>query len=66
MINPNSDLDFLVIYDDSVLNFERLKLNEQLKQYLGEKLLIHIDLLDFTHALNHLDICEMGNIITLI
>ena len=66
MTNINSDLDFLIIYEDNIFNFERLRLNEKLREYLANKLQIHIDLIDFTHALTQLDICEMENIITLI
>lgn len=66
MTNINSDLDFLIIYEDNIFNFERLRLNEKLREYLANKLQIHIDLIDFTHALTNLDICEMENIITLI
>ena len=62
----NSDLDLLIIFDEEKINFERQKLNENLKRYLGDILKIHIDLIDFTHALNHLDITEMENIITII
>ena len=40
--------------------------NEKLKKYLSYKMQINVDLIDFTRALNELDICEMENIITLI
>ena len=43
-----------------------MKLVEEVKVYLGEKLNIQIDLIDFTQALTLLDISEMENIITLI
>lgn len=62
----SSDLDLLVIFDQELLNFERCKNSDQLIQYLREKLQITIDLLDFTHAMDNLDIQEMENIITLI
>ena len=61
-----SDLDLLVIFEEEVFNFERMKLVEEVKVYLGEKLNIQIDLIDFTQALTLLDISEMENIITLI
>lgn len=62
----SSDLDLLVIFDKKLLNFERVKNNEQLSKYLSEKLQITIDLIDFTHAMEKLDMNEMENIITLI
>ena len=62
----SSDLDFLVIYDEKLLNIERSINKEEVKNYLNKKLDIHIDLIDFTHALTKLDISEMENIITLI
>ena len=61
-----SDLDLLVIFEEYVFNFERVKLVEEVKVYLGEKLNIRIDLIDFTQALTLLDISEMENIMTLI
>lgn len=61
-----SDLDFLVIFDKTLLNFERTRNNEELISYLSKMLEITVDLLDFTHALDNLDISEMENIITLI
>lgn len=61
-----SDLDMLIIYDKSLMAFERLKKGEELKKYLTEMLKIHVDLIDFSHALEELDICEMENMITLI
>lgn len=61
-----SDLDFLVIFDKELLNFERARNIEELTTYLSKMLEITVDLLDFTHAMDNLDISEMENIITLI
>ncbi len=61
-----SDLDFLVIFDKELLNFERARNNEELTIYLSKMFEITVDLLDFTHAMDNLDIIEMENIITLI
>lgn len=61
-----SDLDFLVIFDKPLLNFERARNIEELTTYLSKMLEITVDLLDFTHAMDNLDISEMENIITLI
>lgn len=62
----SSDLDLLVIYDSELINLERSKNNDQLAKFLKSKLEITIDILDFTHALEKMDINEMENIITLI
>ena len=61
-----SDLDFLVVYDDKMLNFERSIKTEEVKKFLDKIFGINIDLIDFTHALGKLDIAEMENIIKLI
>ena len=61
-----SDLDLLVIFKDQLLNFEKLKLMEEVKEYLTKELNICVDLIDFTKAMEKMDICEMENLITLI
>lgn len=60
-----SDLDFLIIFNEC-LPFERLKRQEEIKVYLSKKIGIYVDLIDFTNAIEELDIREMENIITLI
>ena len=65
-ITESSDLDLLVIYDKKLLNFERCKNNGNLINYLSNKLQINVDLIDFTHAMENMDINEMENIITII
>lgn len=62
----HSDLDLLVIFEEHVFNFKRLKSTMEVKEFLSKKLGISVDLIDFTHAMETLDICEMENIITLI
>ncbi|KFZ26206.1 MAG: Nucleotidyltransferase domain protein [Candidatus Izimaplasma bacterium HR2] len=62
----NSDIDFLVVYKDNLINLERSQRQNSLKEFLKRELDKTIDLLDFTHALNKLDISEMENLITLI
>ena len=64
--SQSSDLDLLVIFDKELLNIERCKNSDALIKYLSTKLQITVDLLDFTHAMDNLDINEMENIITLI
>lgn len=62
----SSDLDLLVIFDKELINLEKNDIIKQLKQYLSENLQMTVDLLDFTQAMEKLDISEMENIITLI
>lgn len=62
----SSDLDLLVIFDKELLNFERCINNSKLIEFFESKLKITIDLIDFSHAIDDLDINEMENIITII
>lgn len=65
-VTLSSDLDFLVIFNEEVIPTEKSFLLKQLKEDLQTQMNIKIDLLDFSHALKFLDICEMENIVTLI
>ena len=65
-VSKTSDLDLLVIFSGGLLNFERIQIVEKISKYLLELLKIKVDLLDFTHAMEKLDINEMENIITII
>lgn len=61
-----SDLDLLVIFDEKIVNFEKKEKKQKLAEYLNQKLNIKIDLIDFTSAIENLDLNEMENIITII
>ena len=61
-----SDLDLLVIFDEKITNFEKKEKKQKLAEYLNQKLNIKIDLIEFTSAIENLDLNEMENIITLI
>ena len=61
-----SDLDLLVIFNDKIVNFEKKEKKQKLAEYLNQKLNIKIDLIDFTSAIENLDLNEMENIITII
>lgn len=65
-VTTQSDLDLLVIFDKEMLPLERGIVIKNLTDYLENKLKIHLDILDFTHALENLDISEMENLITII
>lgn len=64
--NENSDIDFLVILDESLINIERLEQISILKEYLSELFECSVDVLDFTFALKELGENEMEHILTLI
>ena len=65
-MTTQSDLDLLVIFDKEMLPLEKGMIIKKLCDFLENKIKIHIDILDFSHALENLDISEMENIITLI
>lgn len=65
-VTTQSDLDLLVIFDKEMLPLEKGMVIKNLTEYLENKIKIHLDIIDFNHALNHLDISEMENIITII
>ena len=64
--NESSDIDFLVILDESLINIERLEQISLLKEFLSELFKCSVDVLDFTFALKELGENEMEHIITLI
>lgn len=64
--NESSDIDFLVILEEDLINIERLEQISLLKEYLSELFECSVDVLDFTFALKELGENEMEQIITLI
>ncbi len=64
--NIQSDLDLLVMLDKEMLPLEKGIVMKNLTDYLENKIKIHVDIIDFSHALENLDINEMENIITII
>lgn len=64
--NENSDIDFLVILDENLINIERLEQISLLKEYLSKLFECSVDVLDFTFALKELGENEIEHIITLI
>lgn len=65
-VTTQSDLDLLVIFDKEMLPLEKGIIIKNLTDYLENKIKIHLDIIDFTHALENLDISEMENLITII
>lgn len=65
-MNKNSDIDFLVILEEDIINIEKERIIKELIEYLTKEIGIKVDIIDFTHAMKVLEINEMENIITLI
>lgn len=65
-ITSSSDVDFLISFDSSLLDFERGQNRGKLKEYLHELLNAEVDFIDFSHVLRSLDISEMENVLALI
>lgn len=61
-----SDVDFIAILKDNLINVERLDRIDEIKEYLNGILDCDVDILDFTYALKNLGENEMENVITLI
>ena len=55
-----------ILFNKEMLPLERGIVIKNLTEYLENKINIHFDIIDFSHALNHLDISEMENSITII
>lgn len=64
--DKNSDIDFLVIIDDTLINTEKLKQVDFIKEFLSKLLECSVDVLDFSYALENLGENEMENLVTLI
>ena len=65
-MNKNSDIDFLVMLEEDIINLEKERIIKELIEYLTKEIGIKVDIIDFTHAMKVLEINEMENIITLI
>lgn len=65
-MNKNSDVDFLVMLEEDIINIEKERIIKELIEYLTKEIGIKVDIIDFTHAMKVLEINEMENIITLI
>lgn len=64
--NKSSDVDFLVILEESLIYAERLDRIDEIKAYLNGVLSCDVDILDFTYATSNLGVNEIENAITLI
>lgn len=61
-----SDLDFVVIFNESLINKEKNDMIKIMKNYLSNEFDCNVDLLDFSYALNTFDKSQMEYLITLI
>lgn len=61
-----SDLDFVVIFNETLINKEKNDMIKMVKQYLSKEYNCDVDLLDFSYALNTFDKSQMEYLITLI
>lgn len=61
-----SDLDFVVIFNESLINKEKNAMIKIMKNYLSNEFDCDVDLLDFSYALDTFDKSQMEYLITLI
>ncbi len=61
-----SDLDFIVIFNEQLINDEKSKNLKKLKKHLEECFECDVDLLDFSYAIDVFDKSQMEHLITLI
>ena len=61
-----SDLDFVVIFNESLINKEKNDMIKTMKDYLSNEFNCSVDLLDFSYALDTFDKSQMEYLITLI
>ena len=60
-----SDLDLLVIFDDSITGIEQIVLSKKIKEYLEEKLKIPADVINFEYAITSMDFMSLNKILTI-
>jgi len=63
--HDQSDLDILVIFDDSITKDEKSLLNKKVKNYIEEKLKIQTDVIDFDYAITSMDFMSLNRILTI-
>ncbi len=61
-----SDLDFIVIFNESLINKEKNYMIKKVKEYFMTEFNCDVDLLDFSYALDTFDKSQMEYLITLI
>lgn len=64
--NENSDLDLAVLFDDSLINYERNNKIDELKSFLQMEFDCDCDLIDFSYACTAFDGKELEHLINII
>ena len=62
----NSDLDFVVIFNETLINKEKNDMTKQLRKYLSNEFNCDVDIVDFNYALDSFDKSQMEYLTTLI
>ncbi|MBR2138160.1 MAG: nucleotidyltransferase domain-containing protein [Bacilli bacterium] len=65
MNHNHSDLDLLVIFNDSITNGEKIILIKKLEKYIEEKLKIPTDVINFEYAITSMDFMSLNKILTI-
>lgn len=65
MQHSQSDLDLLVVFNDSIANSEKIMLSKKLKKYIEEKLKVPTDVINFEYAITSMDFMSLNQILTI-
>ena len=60
-----SDLDLLVVFNDSINSSEKIMLSKNLEKYIEEKLKIPTDVINFEYAITSMDFMSLNKILTI-
>lgn len=60
-----SDLDLLVIFDESITKNEKIMLSKEIKKFIEEKLKIQTDVVAFEYAITSMDFMSLNQILTI-
>lgn len=63
--HDKSDLDLLVIFNDSITKSEKIMLIKKMKEFIENKLKISTDVIDFENALKSMDFMSLNKILTI-
>lgn len=65
MHHNHSDLDLLVVLNDSITNGEKIILIKKLEKYIEDKLKIPTDVINFEYAITSMDFMSLNKILTI-
>lgn len=63
--HDESDLDLIVIFDDSITRNEKIILGKKLEKFIKEKLGIATDVINFEYAITSLDFISLNKMLTM-